>query len=69
MWTDRLPRTDTLALFEGAPVLHRVTGLGRQQVRIQLSMAFCSDPGASWHEALARRGEDVAYFGIRALWT
>lgn len=60
---------NTLVVFEGAHVLHRVTGLGPGQTRIQLSMTFCTDPSAPWYKALIRRGKDVAYFGIRALWT
>jgi len=60
---------NTLVVFEGAQVLHRVTGLGPEQTRIQLSMTFCSDPTAPWFKSLIRRGKDVAYFGIRALWT
>lgn len=60
---------NTLVVFEGAQVLHRVTGLGPGQTRIQLSMTFCTDPSAPWYKALVRRGKDMAYFGIRALWT
>lgn len=60
---------NTLVVFEGAQVLHRVTGLGPEQTRIQLSMTFCTDPSAPWFKALIRRGKDMAYFGIRALWT
>ena len=60
---------NTLVVFEGAHVLHRVTGLGPGQTRIQLSMTFCTDPSAPWYKALIRRGKDMAYFGIRALWT
>ena len=60
---------NTLVVFEGAQVLHRVTGLGPEQLRIQLSMTFCTDPSAPWFKALIRRAKDMAYFGIRALWT
>jgi hypothetical protein len=60
---------NTLVVFEGAQVLHRVTGLGPEQIRIQLSMTFCTDPTAPWFKSLIRRGKDIAYFGIRALWT
>ncbi len=60
---------NTLVVFEGAQVLHRVTGLGPEQTRIQLSMTFCTDPSAPWFKSLIRRGKDMAYFGIRALWT
>jgi hypothetical protein len=60
---------NTLVVFEGSRVLHRVTGLGPEQTRIQLSMTFCTDPSAPWFKSLIRRGKDMAYFGIRALWT
>lgn len=60
---------NTLVIFEGAQVLHRVTGLGPEQTRVQLSMTFCTDPTAPWFKSLIRRGKDVAYFGVRALWT
>ena len=60
---------NTLVIFEGAQVQHRVTCLGPEQTRIQLSMTFCSDPTAPWFKSLIRRGKDMAYFGIRALWT
>jgi hypothetical protein len=60
---------NTLVVFEGAQVLHRVTGLGPEQTRVQLSMTFCTDPSAPWLKSLIRRGKDMAYFGIRALWT
>lgn len=60
---------NTLVIFEGAQVLHRVTGLGPEQTRIQLSMTFCTDPTAPWYKSLIRRGKDMAYFGLRALWT
>ncbi|MBA3699987.1 MAG: 2OG-Fe(II) oxygenase [Planctomycetes bacterium] len=60
---------NTLVVFEGAQVLHRVTGLGPGQTRVQLSMTYCTDPSAPWYKALIRRGKDMAYFGIRALWT
>ena len=60
---------NTLVVFEGAHVLHRVTGLGPEQTRIQLSMTFCTDPSAPWFKSVIRRIKDTAYFGIRALWS
>jgi hypothetical protein len=61
--------SNTLVVFEGAKVLHRVTGLGPEQTRIQLSMTFCTDPNAPWIKSAIRRVKDMAYFGVRALWT
>ena len=59
---------NTLVVFEGAHVLHSVTGLGPEQTRIQLSMTFCTDPSALWFKSVIRRIKDTAYFGVRALW-
>lgn len=60
---------NTLVLFEGARVHHRVTRLQPGQRRIVLSMTLCSDPRAPLHKAVARRFKDMAYVGPRALWT
>jgi hypothetical protein len=60
---------NTLVLFEGAYVYHSVTRLGDGERRIILSMTFCTDPGASALQTLIRRGKDIAYFGLRALWS
>lgn len=60
---------NTLIIFEGAKVLHKVTRLGPDETRIMLSMTFATTPQASLVKAIARRIKDVAFFGIRALWT
>jgi len=60
---------NTLVIFEGARVLHRVTPLEEQQTRILLSMTFCTNPNAPWYKENARRIKDMAYYGVRALWT
>ena len=60
---------NTLVLFEGAYVYHSVTRLGEGQRRIILSMTFCTDPAAGVLQNFMRRGKDIAYFGLRALWT
>lgn len=60
---------NTLIIFEGAKVLHKVTRLGPDETRIMLSMTFATTPRASLVKAIARRIKDVAFFGIRALWT
>lgn len=60
---------NTLVIFEGAKVLHKVTRLGPDETRIMLSMTFSTTPRASLVKAVARRIKDVAFFGIRALWT
>jgi hypothetical protein len=32
-------------------------------------MTYCTDPRATWWQGMARRFKDMAYFGVRALWT
>ncbi len=60
---------NTLVVFEGARVLHKVTRLGEDELRVILSMTFCTDPRASLWKAALRRVKDTAYYGVRALWT
>jgi hypothetical protein len=60
---------NTLVLFEGAVVRHTVTPLGVNERRIILSMTFCADPTTRTFLDLQRRFKDIAYIGIRALWT
>ena len=60
---------NTLIVFEGAKVLHKVTRLAPNETRIILSMTFATTPQASLAKQVARRIKDVAFFGIRALWT
>ena len=60
---------NTLIVFEGARVLHKVTRLGDNELRVILSMTFCTRPQASPLKGALRRFKDIAYFGVRALWT
>jgi 2OG-Fe(II) oxygenase superfamily len=60
---------NTLVLFEGAETYHCVTPLREDERRIILSMTFCTDPSASAVQRFERRVKDIAYFGLRALWT
>lgn len=60
---------NTLVLFEGATVRHRVTRLGAGEKRIVLSMTFATDAREPRLKGAARRLKDTAYFGVRALWT
>ena len=59
---------NTLVVFEGAKVRHRVTALAEGERRIVLSMTYCTDPRNSRLQEAARRVKDTAYFGLRALW-
>jgi len=60
---------NTLVLFEGAVVRHTVTPLRSNEKRIILSMTFCANPTTRPLLDLQRRFKDIAYIGIRALWT
>lgn len=60
---------NTLVVFEGAKVLHRATPINEGERRIILSMTFCSDPRNTAMQGVTRRVKDVAFFGVRALWT
>jgi hypothetical protein len=60
---------NTLILFEGARVRHKITPLGEDELRMVLSMTYCTNPAAPVLKAVARRFKDIAFFGIRALWT
>jgi len=59
---------NTLVVFEGARVRHRVTPTAAGDLRLVLSMTYCADPRISGSWELARRIKDTAYYGIRALW-
>jgi hypothetical protein len=60
---------NTLVLFEGAVVRHKVTPIEAGERRIILSMTCCTDPRAHTWQKIARRFKDTAYYGVRALWT
>jgi hypothetical protein len=60
---------NTLVLFEGARVRHKVTPTIEGERRVLISMTYCADPRESLSSAVARRIKDTAFFGLRALWT
>ena len=60
---------NTLVVFEGAKVLHKVTPIAEGERRIVLSMTFCADNRHSIVQEGMRRVKDTAFFGIRALWS
>jgi len=60
---------NTMVLFEGAKVLHKVSPIIAGERRVMISMTYCSDANANWPQAIARRVKDTAFFGVRALWT
>jgi 2OG-Fe(II) oxygenase superfamily len=60
---------NTLVVFEGAKVRHKVTPLNDGERRVVLSMTFCSDSRHSVIQEGLRRVKDVAFFGPRALWS
>jgi hypothetical protein len=60
---------NTVVVFEGARVHHKVTPIRQGELRLVLSMTYCTDPRAWWWQGVSRRLKDTAFFGIRALWT
>ena len=60
---------NTFVFFEGARVWHKVTPLGEREKRVVLSMTFSTNPTANPLQSAVRRFKDVAYYGVRALWT
>lgn len=60
---------NTLVVFEGARVLHKVTPIAEGERRVVLSMTYCTDPRNSVAREIARRLKDTAFFGLRALWS
>jgi hypothetical protein len=59
---------NTLVVFEGARVLHKVVPIHADERRVVLSMTYCRDPRISLPREVARRFKDMAFFGPRALW-
>jgi hypothetical protein len=59
---------NTIVVFEGARVLHRVSPTDPGDVRVILSMTYCTDPRIGWFKETLRRFKDIAYIGVRALW-
>ncbi|MBU2582345.1 MAG: 2OG-Fe(II) oxygenase [Alphaproteobacteria bacterium] len=60
---------NTLIMFEGQKVLHRVTPIDKDERRVILSMTFATDSSANLLQGIKRRIKDTAFFGLRALWT
>jgi hypothetical protein len=60
---------NSMIVFEGARVRHKVTPIGEGERRVIWSMTFCADPRNSALQGMARRVKDTAFFGFRALWT
>jgi hypothetical protein len=60
---------NTLVVFEGAKVRHKVTPIIEGERRLVISMTYCTDTRARLWQGAARRIKDTAFFGIRALWT
>jgi len=60
---------NTLVVFEGVHVCHRVSPLSDSERRIILSMTLCTDSSTTPLKDLERRIKDTAYFGLRALRT
>jgi hypothetical protein len=67
--TDIATPPNTLIVFEGARVHHKVTPIHEGERRLVISMTYCTDPRANIVQGAARRIKDIAFFGPRALWT
>jgi hypothetical protein len=67
--TDIATPPNTLIVFEGAKVHHKVTPIVEGERRLVISMTYCTDPRANALQGAVRRIKDVAFFGPRALWT
>jgi hypothetical protein len=67
--TDIATPPNTLIVFEGARVNHKVTPIHGGERRLVISMTYCTDPRANVLQGAARRIKDIAFFGPRALWT
>jgi hypothetical protein len=50
-------------------VRHKATPVEADELRVVMSMTYCTDPRARWWQGVSRRIKDTAYFGVRALWT
>jgi hypothetical protein len=59
---------NSLVLFEGARVLHRVSPAEEGDLRVVLSMTFNTEPRISRLGELLRRFKDTAFYGLRVLW-
>lgn len=59
---------NTLVVFEGAKVLHKVTPTEPGDLRIVLSMTYNTDPRINWFYEFIRRIKDTAFHGLKALW-
>lgn len=60
---------NTLVVFEGARVHHKVSPILAGERRLVLSMTYSTDPCDCPWQAVARRIKDTAFIGVRALWT
>ena len=61
-------RENSLIVFEGARVRHRATPAGAGDLRLILSMTYCTVPRNSPTREALRKIKDTAFFGWRALW-
>lgn len=59
---------NSLVVFEGTRVLHRASPTAPGDLRVMLSMTYCTDPRIHWLKEFARRVKDTAFYGLRALW-
>jgi len=59
---------NSLILFEGSRVLHRVSPTNPGDLRIMLSMTYNTQPHIGRFWEFCRRCKDVAFHGLKVLW-
>ena len=57
-----------IVVFEGQHTLHKATQAAEGDVRLILSMTYCTNPNIGWFGELIRRIKDTAFYGVRTLW-
>lgn len=57
-----------IVVFEGQHTLHKATQAAEGDVRLILSMTYCTNPNIGWFGETIRRIKDTAFYGVRTLW-
>jgi hypothetical protein len=59
---------NALVIFEGEKVFHKASPTADGDLRMILSMTYCTDPHTNLLKEAARRIKETAFYGLRALW-
>jgi hypothetical protein len=58
-----------LAFFDGDALRHRITPLGKDEVRVSLTFEYVTDPSMHpWWRLISNMKDAVAYFGFRQVY-